>query len=295
MATSHKKTGFLSNDNSVVMGKTLRVRCEASWSLSRAWSDQLRDYDLWLVCEGQGRMTLRDGKAIVLRPGICLWMRPGGVYEATHSPVHRLLVTACHFDLLDARGRRLDPDDVPVHEVYDVSSMNYVEPVMRRIVALTNPTGPSDPTIAALLMRGLLTDIHHHASPWPATIPFHKHRHGTSQNILHHKTIDALVQNICERPGDQWTVASMAKSCHLGPDHFRLVFRRYMGMGPQEYIVAQRINRAQQLLEESNLPIKQVAAALGYSDVYFFSRQFHQKAGCTPSNWRRRSLAAGDT
>jgi transcriptional regulator GlxA family with amidase domain len=44
------------------------------------------------------------------------------------------------------------------------------------------------------------------------------------------------------------------------------------------------------MLVESNLSIKEIASALGYRDIYFFSRQFKAKMGITPSEARRRGV-----
>jgi transcriptional regulator GlxA family with amidase domain len=47
-----------------------------------------------------------------------------------------------------------------------------------------------------------------------------------------------------------------------------------------------RIAAARHLLSDTDLPIKQIAARLGYSNVYFFSRQFTAMAGVSPGIYR---------
>ena len=46
------------------------------------------------------------------------------------------------------------------------------------------------------------------------------------------------------------------------------------------------VSRARQLLAETGLTISQIAEALGFRDVFFFSRQFTQRTGQTPSAYR---------
>ncbi len=49
------------------------------------------------------------------------------------------------------------------------------------------------------------------------------------------------------------------------------------------YVLQCRVARAKTLLIETDLPMKLIAQQLGYSDVYYFSRQFHELVGVTPT------------
>jgi AraC-like DNA-binding protein len=64
-------------------------------------------------------------------------------------------------------------------------------------------------------------------------------------------------------------------------------FRDAAGLPLHEYVLRQRIARARTLLGDTELPIKTVAAQLGYQDVYFFTRQFRLRTGITPAVYRR--------
>src|SRR5665213_2921350 len=89
---------------SVRLGRCGRVRCEPGWSMGPAWADGLRDDDLFFVWAGRGRMRL-SGEEIALYPGVAVWMRPGGRYEADHESGAPLGVSFVHFDMLDAKDR----------------------------------------------------------------------------------------------------------------------------------------------------------------------------------------------
>lgn len=71
-------------------------------------------------------------------------------------------------------------------------------------------------------------------------------------------------------------------------DHFRRLFKRYIGVTPAEYLSELRINYAKQLLLHeypSHMKIAGVAHASGFSDPYYFARYFKKKTGCTPSEY----------
>ncbi|MNJ01019.1 HTH-type transcriptional activator Btr [compost metagenome] len=54
----------------------------------------------------------------------------------------------------------------------------------------------------------------------------------------------------------------------------------------QSYIIKTRIDRAQHLLLHAGMNVTEVADALGYRDIFFFSRQFKQYTGKSPSEIR---------
>jgi len=54
----------------------------------------------------------------------------------------------------------------------------------------------------------------------------------------------------------------------------------------QSYIIRMRIERAEHLLVHTGMNVTEVADALGYRDIFFFSRQFKQYTGKSPSEIR---------
>jgi AraC-like DNA-binding protein len=70
-------------------------------------------------------------------------------------------------------------------------------------------------------------------------------------------------------------------------------FRQITGAPLHAHALQCRIARARRLLGETDMPIKAVARHLGYQDVYFFSRQFHQQTGLPPAAFRRARQGRG--
>lgn len=75
---------------------------------------------------------------------------------------------------------------------------------------------------------------------------------------------------------------------HLQPnyDSLRHRFRKAFGCSPREMVLRLRMQRAQQLLSETGLSIKEIAARCGYARQHEFARAFHQRVGLAPSRWR---------
>jgi AraC-like DNA-binding protein len=254
-----------------------RVLCEPHWRLGEAWSKSLRDFDLWLVWRGSGSMRTHFGP-VELRPGLCMWMRPGGTYLAGHDPHDPLGVIYIHFDLLQ-RGQALRRWPLLPREMVEVTDLQFFETVGRRIVELMRRPDEQGRTSAAHLLRGLLLDY-----DTLATAPPVESAHERQQRAW----IGRVAARIDERPGEGLGVAALAQQAGYSADHFSRLFRRWMGVGPAEYQVRARIARARQLLVETDLTIGEIAETLGYRDIYFFSRQFREKTAESPTTYRRR-------
>lgn len=262
------------NDLSVRLSINGRVRCEPGWGLNEAWSANLRDFDLWLVSAGRGRMFI-DGQSHPLGPGTCLWMRPGHLYLADQDLNRRLRVTYIHFDLLDGDGSRVDAASLPPI-LRPLPDLAYVVRVTERIVELSRGSEPQRQT-ATQLLRGLLMDLDSPIQPSGS-----KHAINSPQHLAAMRTA-AMIR---EQPGQPWNVQTLAEEAGYCPDHFTRIFSAVHEQTPREFVISARIERAQQLMRETDLSIKKIANVLGYSSVFFFSRQFRDKAGVPPAQWR---------
>jgi AraC-like DNA-binding protein len=81
--------------------------------------------------------------------------------------------------------------------------------------------------------------------------------------------------------------AALARELGLGLSTLRRHFKAATGLSLHDALLQNRLDAARQLLGETELPLKQVAAQLGYRDVYFFSNQFKKLSGVTPTAYRR--------
>jgi len=65
-------------------------------------------------------------------------------------------------------------------------------------------------------------------------------------------------------------------------------FRAELGISPRQWVLAHRMDRARQLLEETDLPVEQVAAAVGFSSAGSLRPHFREVTGLTPTEYRER-------
>jgi AraC-like DNA-binding protein len=57
-------------------------------------------------------------------------------------------------------------------------------------------------------------------------------------------------------------------------------------MTPYQYYIQIKIYKAENLLEQQDLSVKEVAHKIGFEDQYYFSRLFKNKTGVSPSEWK---------
>lgn len=75
--------------------------------------------------------------------------------------------------------------------------------------------------------------------------------------------------------------------CGLSYKYAGTLFKEATGQTIKEYQCALRLRKAEQLLKETNKPVAEIAQLTGFSDVFYFSKVFRRKRGCSPSEYRR--------
>jgi AraC-like DNA-binding protein len=88
-------------------------------------------------------------------------------------------------------------------------------------------------------------------------------------------------------------VDDLARDARMSAAQFYRSFRQEIGLSPIVYLRNQRIDQAKRRLAESIDSIKEIAEQVGYSDQFYFSRDFKKNTGVSPSEFRLRELGAG--
>lgn len=79
----------------------------------------------------------------------------------------------------------------------------------------------------------------------------------------------------------------LAEACGLSRAHFARAFKASTGTTPMLWLVTQRLERAKNLLLNSELSIEDIARHCGFVDQSHFTRAFTKHLGTTPGSWRR--------
>jgi len=102
----------------------------------------------------------------------------------------------------------------------------------------------------------------------------------------HAQKIQEACLFLLEHAAQNVDLKALAKRLGHSYSRFRTLFKEQTGMSPRQYQIEIRINRARDLLTQSDQTISQIADRLGFYSVYYFSRFFKEKTGMTPSACR---------
>jgi AraC family transcriptional activator FtrA len=89
-----------------------------------------------------------------------------------------------------------------------------------------------------------------------------------------------------------WPVARMAREAALSPRGLHRRFREATGQSPGDWLVAERVARARELLEAAALPVEDIAAAAGFGSAAALRHHFRARLGTSPAAYRARFSGA---
>ena len=100
------------------------------------------------------------------------------------------------------------------------------------------------------------------------------------------KAIGLIDHHLAEEEEGRVALRVVAKEVGMSYFHFSRAFKQSMGMSPTNYIAERRIERAKKLLQETELPISEIALRAGFSSQSHFTTSFRRVAGATPKAFR---------
>lgn len=90
------------------------------------------------------------------------------------------------------------------------------------------------------------------------------------------------------------TVETLAAKALMSPRSFARHFRSTTGTTPRAWLLAQRLHRAEEMLEGGDLPVEEVARRVGFGTAAALRDQFVRRRGVSPRDYRRAFRAAAE-
>jgi AraC-like DNA-binding protein len=106
---------------------------------------------------------------------------------------------------------------------------------------------------------------------------------------LKHRICEYLESHLAERI----SLGALASMAGLSAHHFARAFRQSVGMPPHGYLLQRRLEHVEHLLRDTQLPLSQIALAVGFSDQSHLGRHFRRLTGISPSlaRWQERQAS----
>ena len=110
-----------------------------------------------------------------------------------------------------------------------------------------------------------------------------------TSNAVHseNEIIRKAQQYISTHIREKLSVPLVARQVDVSPSYLTALFHKNLQISPGEYIRRIKLQESKQMIRENDLNFTEIAAALQYSTVHHFSRQFKEKFGITPTEYAK--------
>ncbi|MBQ3865363.1 MAG: helix-turn-helix domain-containing protein [Clostridia bacterium] len=220
-----------------------------------------------------GRAHYRAGESFTVEEGDVLFFKPGQRHSARSDPRDPWhFCSVCFQPLPLTPGAEEALARIPTLLRADASL-----PVKKRFTDLAsvwNAAGEGD----LLYCRSLISSVLSMAA-----------RASTLSSPARDPRIDEAVAYL-SRQSETVSIETLAARAGLSPSHFRALFKEKTGQSVLQFQNDRKIRRACDLLKSGGANVSEIAAVLGFSSVYYFSRLFKEKMGVSPSDYARRAF-----
>ena len=236
------------------------------------------NYVLHIITEGKGRLRIGD-KTWLIEENQAFLLRPGteSVYQADWENPWSYCWVGFHGprseNMVENMGFTREQNVIILKDARILSEM------IERIMDYRELTYADSLKRTAILMF-LMAEIIDHAGVLPQ-----------SQRLSEESYVNMALEEIISNYSHPLAIAEIANKIGINRSYLSIIFKKRVGMSPQQYLILFRLEKAASLLLSTDLAIRTVAADVGYSDPLTFSKAFKQKYGMSPSDYREHPPA----
>lgn len=167
--------------------------------------------------------------------------------------------------------------DIPTQVPYHLGYIPEIKHFIQKIILEINGERPGSILYATSLFAVILSLINKKKAEnmLPDNHEQNEHIYQTVDYIQHH--LSAKI-----------SISHLASMSFLSANRYTNVFKSLLGTTPQEYIIRLRLQKALQLLKDTDWTITRIASTIGYHDSMYFSRLFKKYYQISPSEFRSR-------
>ncbi|WMC93542.1 AraC family transcriptional regulator [Kineothrix sp. MB12-C1] len=169
-----------------------------------------------------------------------------------------------------------------IKEAYLTFSCRLDDPYSEKLTRneIHNTPFASEQLIQIYLQQLLIQLVRCNSDSSVSVIP--KSSRQRSEDELFYKIISYMEENI----GEKLTIQQICKDNLIGRSLLQKLFKYHTSCGIIDYFSMMKINSAKQLIRGRQMNFSQIADTLGYNSIHYFSRQFKNITGMTPTEYQ---------
>ena len=107
-----------------------------------------------------------------------------------------------------------------------------------------------------------------------------------SDPVSSHREIEMVKDYIHGHFGEEISAQQLADMVYLAPSYLSSLFKKETGQNLSKYIKQYRMEKARQMLEDTNMKIVCISEKVGYPNVSYFCQSFREYCGVSPQKFR---------
>jgi AraC family transcriptional regulator, transcriptional activator for feuABC-ybbA operon len=254
---------------------------------------------LVLVCEGKGKFVIGNETYMGITGSVIL-IKPGVLHNIItfEEPFHAIAV---HLDFYSRVGenlsfiRKLYLGDFPI--IHNTTEQGDTVELVKVVIDFPCFHQTKNIEIINLFYKAF-------EEPYKHEVGWHKISSSAIMEILtllkreimmdensmldnkNKELIEQVLGYINEKYRSPVILRDLCEISHMSSDYLRKLFKSYVGLSPQKYLVRYRIMQAKNYLHDKKSKVEWVATYCGFKDIYSFSKIFKKYEGISPSQYQ---------
>lgn len=262
-------------------------------------------HDFWeFLCVDKGEVNILAGEKFhVLKKGDIIFHKPNEFHDVKSNgltaPNLVVMSFACTSPVMKFFEEKVlkisEPERILlaqiIQEAKHVFEGRMDDPYLEELVRAENPRFAGEQLIRLYLEQLLIQLIRRYmvrsAPASPAIVKSIKQK---ADGELFSQILEYMETHI----GENLTIEQLCRCNSVGRSQLQKLFRTRSGCGAMEYFSRMKVDLAKQMIREHHYNFTQIADALGFSSIHYFSRQFKHITGMTPSEYASSIKALSD-
>jgi len=242
------------------------------------FGEQIKIHKLSFFCGGKGRVVYNEEESEII-PGITVYSSPGNWVQFVSSRDDPLQFYSVMFNFAmvkwDGQAPLLQQEErrLPFPPIHHLKQNHPAMTIVQDMYAYWSSKAVGYEWKVNHSFRNLIAElIHRQVRP-----------KGENAALDIVNTVIAFINEHYHEPIDRKALANLVSLSH---SHLSLLFKKYTGWSPVQYIIKIRMDKAKELLRDTRKSVSTIAGEVGYSDPLYFSKVFAKHTGLAPREYR---------